>query len=377
MAGEKSIFYIINVDTFFMSHRLPLALAARNRGYNIFILTRDTGERQRIEADGLHFIPIDFDRSGANPFKDILIIFHIFRLIRKYKPVLLHNVTIKPAVYGSIAARYANRGTKVINAISGLGYNFIGGRDGPVQKILRRLISFAFKFGVNFIFQNKDDCRLYQSLGLLAHNGYRIIKGSGVDGTLFTYQRPVEKKMLEVVITSRLLYDKGIVEFMNAALLLKDKWTGKAKFIIAGDIDQGNKASISGGDLKKYLVDDYLIWIGFQKDVKPLLIKSDIVCLPSYREGLPKSLIEAMAIGRPIVTTDVPGCRECVNEGENGFLVPARDTEGLAAAIDKLLSDQQLRLRMGEASRKKMEMELSLQQVVVETMKFYDELVAD
>lgn len=377
MAGEKSIFYIINVDTFFLSHRLPLALAARNQGYNIFILTRDTGERQRIEADGLHFIPIDFDRSGTNPFKDILIIFHIFRLIRKYKPVLLHNVTIKPAIYGSIAARYANRGTKVINAISGLGYNFIGGRDGLVQKILRRLISFAFKSGVNFIFQNEDDCRLYKSLGLLAHNGYRIIKGSGVDGTVFTYQPPVEKKMLEVVITSRLLYDKGIVEFMNAALLLKDKWTGKAKFIIAGDIDQGNKASISGGDLKKYLVDDYLIWIGFQKHVKPLLIESDIVCLPSYREGLPKSLIEAMAIGRPIVTTDVPGCRECVNEGENGFLVPARNTEGLAAAIDKLLYDQQLRLRMGEASRKKMEMELSLQQVVGETMKFYDELVVD
>lgn len=374
MAEAKSIFYVINVDTFFLSHRLAIALAAKKSGYHVFILTKDTGERKIIERYGLQFIDIPFDRSGANPFKDFFIIVHLIKLIRKHRPSIIHNVTIKPAIYGSIAAKYAKRPTKVINAISGLGYNFIEGRNGMVQKVLKELISFAFRSQVNFIFQNKDDCQLYGDLKLLEHNRYQIIKGSGVDGSVFRYHPPVEKEVSEVVVTSRLLYDKGIIEFIEAALLLRDRWQGKARFIIAGDTDPENKANIPEAELKKYLVDDYLIWIGFQQDVKPLLIRSDIACLPSYREGLPKSLIEAMAIGRPVVTTDVAGCRECVDEGKNGFLVPVKSTKELAAALEKLLSDHNLRLRMGKASREKMERELSLEQVVGETLAFYEKV---
>jgi len=376
MTGSNCIFYIINVDSFFLSHRLPLALSAQKSGYSVFILTKDTGRRKEIENHGFRFIPVPFERSGTNPFKDFFIIVQLYRLIRKYKPALIHNVTIKPSIYGSIAARFAHNNTRVINAISGLGYNFIEGRNGIVQRVLKRLISYAFKSDITFIFQNRDDRDLYNNMGLLKNNDYRIIKGSGVDSSLFALHDPVSKQLLKITITSRLLYDKGIMEFIGAACLLRKKWEGKAKFIIAGEIDFGNRACIPEKDLREKLIPGYLVWLGYQEDVKPLLIQSDIVCLPSYREGLPKSLVEAMAIGRPIVTTDVPGCRECVDNGKNGFLVPPKDSKGLASAIEILLKDENMRLKMGRASREKMEKELSLKQVVSETMELYKEVLS-
>lgn len=375
MKAAPRIFYIVNVDNFFLSHRLPLALEAQKEGYEVFILTRDTGGRKIIEEQGLQFINIPFERSGTNPFRDFSIIVLLTRLIRQYQPAIIHNVTIKPAIYGSIAARYAKKGTTIVNAISGLGYNFINGRDGTVQKVLKRLIGYAFKSGVNFIFQNQDDCHLYQSFGLLNNNRYQIIKGAGVDGSVFKFQEPIEKQKLEILITTRLLYDKGVMEFLEAAWLLASRWEGKAKFIIAGDIDNGNKACIPEKIISGYLKEGFIEWVGFQKDVRPFLIESDIVCLPSYREGLPKSLIEAMAIGRPIVTTDVPGCRECVDEGVNGYLVPVKNVNSLAIALEKLLSNYDLRISMGKASRHKMEAELSLEKVVSETMIFYKKLI--
>lgn len=375
MKAAPRIFYIVNVDNFFLSHRLPLALEAQKEGYEVFILTRDTGGRKIIEEQGLQFINIPFERSGTNPFRDFSIIVLLTRLIRQYQPAIIHNVTIKPAIYGSIAARYAKKGTTIVNAISGLGYNFINGRDGTVQKVLKRLIGYAFKSGVNFIFQNQDDCHLYQSFGLLNNNRYQIIKGAGVDGSVFKFQEPIEKQKLEILITTRLLYDKGVMEFLEAAWLLASRWEGKAKFIIAGDIDNGNKACIPEKIISGYLKEGFIEWVGFQKDIRPFLIESDIVCLPSYREGLPKSLIEAMAIGRPIVTTDVPGCRECVDEGVNGYLVPVKNVNSLAIALEKLLSNYDLRISMGKASRHKMEAELSLEKVVSETMIFYKKLI--
>jgi glycosyltransferase involved in cell wall biosynthesis len=231
--------------------------------------------------------------------------------------------------------------------------------------------------GVNFIFQNPDDKAFYHSLNYLNEHNNIIIKGAGVNHAEFDYVKPILKEKLIVVFSGRMLLDKGLVEFMEATRILKDKFYNKVEFILMGDIDINNKASVSLDLIQEYSFEGYLTWLGHQENVKSILIKSDIVCLPSYREGLPKALIEAMAIGRPIITTDAPGCRECVDDNLNGFLVPVKSVSELANKLDILLSDELLRLNMGIASRNKMVKELSLQNVINETKVFYKKTLND
>ncbi|MES2417264.1 MAG: glycosyltransferase family 4 protein [Bacteroidota bacterium] len=374
MLIQKRIFYVVNVDWFFISHRIQLALAMKAAGHEVYILTKDTGRRNEIENNGLNFINIDFERSGKNPLKELSIVYTLIKYYREYKPEIVHHVTIKPAIYGSIAKRLSGcSDISVINAISGLGYNFIDGRNGVVQRILKRLMYFAFT-NVNFIFQNPDDIQLYEKMGFLAKNKFKLIKGAGVDSEAFPYHLPLNNEKINITLTARMLYDKGISEYIEAAELLFEKWNGRAIFILAGDIDLGNLAGVQELELKKSMRDGYIEWIGHKKNIIPILVASDIVCLPSYREGLPKSLIEAMAIGRPIVSTDVPGCRECVTDGVNGFLVPVKNAAALADAIEVLLKDKDLRIKMGVASRSKMLNELSLDKVINSTLDFYKEI---
>lgn len=373
----KNIFFIVNVDWFFLSHRLPLAVKMKDSGYDVYILTKNSGRRTEIESYGLKFIDVDFQRSGKNPFKELSVIFKIYRNLMRFKPSIVHNVTIKPALYSTIAWKlYGNKKIKNINAISGLGYNFIGGRDGIVQRVLKKLMNFAFSKDVNFIFQNPDDLQVYKQLGYLEKNRYKLIKGAGVDSNEFQVAEPVLKDRLHVVLTARMLKDKGILEFIDAARILEDKWKDGALFRLIGDLDHENPAGIKEEELKNLEVDNYIVWEGYRSDIMSILKDSDIVCLPSYREGLPKSLIEAMAIGRPIVSTDVPGCRECVDENFNGFLVKAKDSKALSEKIDTLLGSETMRLKMGANSRSKMVNELSLDKVLKDTCEFYDEILA-
>ncbi|GAB3349944.1 glycosyltransferase family 4 protein [Arachidicoccus ginsenosidivorans] len=364
------IMFIVNVDNFFISHRLNLALKIKNCGHEVYILTKDTGRFNMLRDLGLIPLNINFDRSGTNLLKELNLIRRIRRSILKFQPDLIHNVTIKPVIYGTIAARGLST-VKIVNAISGLGYNFIDGRAGFTQKIILKLMKFAFKRKVNFIFQNPDDLSLFKYFGFLIDNDYRIIKGAGVDENLFPYNDPSLNGKLTVLFLGRLLKDKGIVEYFEAAKKLQDEWVNKVNFVAMGDVDFENPASISIKELNSFLVPDYIIWRRFEENVVDSLIESDIVCLPSYREGLPKSLIEAMAVGRPIITTDVPGCRECVENGYNGFLVPSKDINSLSIQLSNLLKNDKLRLSMGVNSRQKMINELSLSQVIRETFDFY------
>lgn len=363
---------VVNVDWFFLSHRLPLALKMKSLGYRVYILARDTGRKSEIIDKGLHFVEIPFARSGRNPLNEIRTIRRLASLFKEHQPEIIHNVTIKPAIYASIAAKIVKlKNTQVVNAISGLGYNFINERNGFLQKIVKWLMKYAYSGNVKFIFQNPDDKALYENMGFLKGN-YRIIKGAGVDTQEYPFTPITLKEKTTVVTTARMLADKGIRELIQAAYLLKEKFKGKVLFQLIGDIDPENPSALTEEELKNACIKDYLEWKGHNKDVRPVLIESDIVCLPSYREGLPKSLIEAMAIGRAIITTDVPGCRECVEEGRNGFLVPPKDAEALAEALERLILDKELRTRMGKASREKMVEELSLEKVLEETITFYE-----
>ncbi len=371
--GPK-FFMVVNVDSFFLSHRLPIGQMMRDKGYEVYILTRDTGQRAVIEAEGFRFIPLSFDRAGKNPFKELKLIWQLRKIYRQYQPAIIHQVTIKPVLYGSIAAKGLTQ-TKLVNAISGLGFTFINKKAGIVQTIVRRLMKMALTGRVNFIFQNPDDLSFYRQLGYAQENNWALIRGAGVDADDYAYVAPVEtNEKIVISVTARILYDKGIGELVEAARQLRPQWEGRALFQLVGGIDPHNPAGIPEARLRESLVPGYIEWLGHRIDIKQILAGSDIVCLPSYREGLPKSLVEAMAIGRPIVTTNVPGCRECVVEEENGFLVPDKDAEALAVALQKLLNDKELREKMGRASREIMTNHFSLRSVLDQTYAFYQSI---
>ncbi|MDO5665374.1 MAG: glycosyltransferase family 4 protein [Bacteroidia bacterium] len=366
-------FLVVNVDRFFLSHRLPLALEAVKRGYDVYLLSADTGKRKEIEAYGIKFLNVPFQRSGQNVFHEINCVRILSNYYKKFQPDIIHHVTLKATLLGSLAAKRAKI-SNVINAISGMGYNFTNGRNGLLQKTIKVVMNIAFKSKYfYFILQNPDDLRLMKGFNFVPESHYKLIKGSGVDLEEFSFTEAKEKDKIRILFPARILYDKGIMELIGAANSLRDKWEGKIIFILAGDCDKNNKAVIHQLDLEKLLVPGYIEWIGFRKDIISQHQQSDIVILPSYREGLPKSLIEACAIGRPIITTDVPGCRECVVDGYNGYIVPAKTVEPLAQAIDKLCASKEERIEMGRNSRKLAEKEFSIESVVEKTFSIYDE----
>ncbi|MCK9482173.1 MAG: glycosyltransferase family 4 protein [Bacteroidia bacterium] len=370
----KRLFFVVNIDSFFLSHRLPLAFEAIKRGYEVYLLTSDTGKKNDIEGYGIHFIEIPFERSGTNLFHEIKCIFLLLKYYKKFNPDIIHHVTLKAALLGSIASKLAMK-KNVINAISGLGYNFTDGRKGLIQFIVRLVMKRSFKsYYYYFILQNPDDIEMMKNLNLVPESHHRLIKGSGVDLNEFSFTDFIEKEKLRLLFPARILYDKGVMELIKAAELLEDKWKNRIVFVLVGDCDEDNLSVIHQDDLEKLLIPGYIEWIGFRNDMVDQYMQSDIVILPSYREGLPKSLIEACAIGRPIVTTDVPGCRECVIDGYNGYLVPVKTIEPLARAIENLCENKEKRIEMGKNSRSLAEKEFSIDLVIEKTFEIYDEI---
>src|SRR5215217_7508645 len=290
------LFIVVNVDWFFLSHRLPIAVAAKMQGYDVTIVSKDTGRREEIEKYGLKFIDMPFSRSGTNVRTELATIYKLFRLYKSHKPHLLHHVTLKIAIYGSIAAKLASI-KRIVNAISGLGYNFTDNRSGFIQRILNKLMKIAFGNGrTHFIFQNQDDITVFKNLNLVSDNQISLIKGSGVDLNIYTQKPAPHETPIIVLFAARMLVDKGVMEFIDAARELKASFQDKARFILAGDVDHENLASLKKEDIEKVIDGQYITWIGFQKNMINILENAAIVVLPSYREGLPKSLIEAAAV---------------------------------------------------------------------------------
>jgi glycosyltransferase involved in cell wall biosynthesis len=370
---NKCVVYVVNSDWFFLSHRLPLALEAIKRGYKVLLVTKNSGRRAEIEAHGITFVEVDIERSGKNPLKEFKLILELYRVYRKYRPEIIHHVTLKPALYGTIAAKMLNYKPEIINAVTGLGYLFLEDRKSVAKSIVHAMMRYAYKDrSTKFIFQNPDDRGMYEKMGFLTPENNIIIKGSGVDTNDYVFKAPAPKDKLRILFPARMLFDKGIPEFVGAAHLLRKQYEGKMEFVLAGGIDKLNPGAITEEELKALLIPGYIIWTGHVSNMKAEYTNADVVCLPSYyREGLPKSLVEAMASGRPIVTTDSTGCRECVVDGKNGFMVPIRNSEAVAAALEKLIVNPELRISMGKASREMMEKEMSLSTVITKTFDFY------
>jgi glycosyltransferase involved in cell wall biosynthesis len=371
--NKKKILYVVNVDWFFISHRLPLAMEAIRLNYDVFLVTRNSGRFKELEALGICCINVQFDRSGKNPLKEISIIRQLIKIYSSLSPNIIHHVTLKPSLYGTLAYRISRLNCTVVNAVSGLGYTFTADRKSLGKLLLLKFMSFVFyKKDTRFIFQNPDDKNFYKELGFLTDTNFIIIKGSGVDEKIFTPKYNIEKSGFKVVFLARMLKDKGVLEFISAAELLREKYSDKVEFNLVGSIDLNNPAAISEHELEIKCDGKYIKWLGHISEVKKVYQEADIVCLPSYREGLPKSLVEAMACGCPIITTNAIGCKECVDENYNGFLVPIGDYELLATRIIELYENRGLRVRMGQNSRIKMIKEMSLNKVVLKTFEFYE-----
>ena len=370
---------VVNELRFFLSHRLPIAQAARDVGYEVHIASKPgtNTEMDLLSQERLQFHAIDFHRSSTKVMQEIKTLKELNRLYREIQPDIVHHVTIKPVLYGTLIARWVG-GIQILNAISGLGYLFIA--QGWKSSIKRKILLWGYHALLNhkkvyILFQNPDDKALFTKHKIIYPKHAFIIKGSGVDLQQFN-STLISKGQIKVILIARMLWDKGIREFVDAATILHKQGV-IAEFILVGSVDPGNPKSILTEQLKQWHSDGVVNWLGEQSNIAQLLIESHIVVLPSYREVLPKSLIEAAAAGRAIVTTDVPGCREVVQDGENGFLVPVRDAKELAAAIKKLINNPGLLITMGKKSRLIAEQEFSIDQVVSKTLGIYSKIVSD
>ena len=320
----------------------------------------------------MRFIPLPSTRGGRNVFQELQLIYFLFKTYKREKPDIVHHVTIKPILYGSIVAKLA-KVPKVINAVSGLGSHFIDKKRFSLTSfIIRRLYYFSFNYNkILVIVQNNDDKRKLLKITPLSQQQIVLIKGSGVDLKEFAYASESQSLPLKIVLPSRMIKDKGIFEFVEAATSVKAELAEPTEFILAGKVDAQNTSSIPEEQLTSWNKEGIVQWIGHQKDMIATYQDANLVVLPSYREGLPKSLIEACAIGRAIVTTDVPGCRDVVSDGENGYLVPPQSATMLAEKIKKLVLDADLRQKMGKQGRRKAELEFSIESVVEQTLLLY------
>jgi glycosyltransferase involved in cell wall biosynthesis len=372
----KTLLLVANVDWFLISHRLVLAKEATKRGWKVYVACEDTGRSDEITNQGVNFIHFPFSRSGTNPLSELATIRSFYRLYNKVNPDVVHHITLKPVIYGSLVAKFL-KVKGVLNAVSGLGYVFTGPRRGAVQNVMLKIMRNGFKRkNCEFIFQNKDDFNELSGLGVIhKSNKINFIKGSGADLAIFKQMPFPEGDRVKILLPTRMLWDKGVAELRAASEILKEKYQDKVQFILAGLADEDNKAGVSAVYLNDWEEGDYVKWIGYKKDMVAVYANSDIVILPSYREGIPKTLIEACAIGRPIITTEAIGCRECVDEGVNGLKVPVKSTSELAIAISKLVEDANLRMLMGTASRLKAEKEFDQRAVVKKHIEIYENLL--
>lgn len=375
MIGYKlKILYIVNEPWFFLSHRLPIAISAQEQGYTVHVATRNGAAVQEIINNGFVHHEIPLTRNGSSVPSELNSLLAIRKLINNVKPDVLHLVTIKPVLYGGIASRFTSV-KKVVAAVSGLGTLFLatGTKADLKRKVGIGLYRLALRSKkTTVILQNPDDKQLLIDLKAVKAEQTTLIRGSGID--LSTFQALPENLTDTPIVTfaARLLFDKGLAEYVDAIKLLNKKGI-VANYQIVGDLDSGNNTSATEKDIEEWKTIPNLVVLGYQEDMSTVFKDSNIVVLPSYREGLPKVLIEAAACGRAVITTDVPGCRDAIEENKTGLLVPVKDSKELASAIEKLVTDTELRVEMGIAGRQLAEREFAIEKVIEKHLSIYQQ----
>lgn len=384
----RRLLIVVQEALFFTTHRLPVGRAMRQRGWTVHVAApEDPAIAARLAEEGFVFHPIPLIRSRQNPLAELKLLLVLLGLCLRLRPDLLHLVSVKPVVWGGVAARLL-RLPAVVHAVTGLGYVFIRATNGasglPAAKVglLRRLLEGLYKLALAHrnsvtIFQNPDDLMVFEDRRLVPPTRTVMIRGCGVDMQVFAAQPEpaVNADTAPVVMfPARLLGDKGVREFAAAAETLRGEGI-HARFVLVGRRDPDNKTDIGETVLQGWIESGTVEYWGFSQDMPAMLARANLIVMPSYREGLPRGLIEAAAIGRAIVTTDAPGCREVVRHEENGLLVPVGDAPAVAAAIRRLLEDPALRRRLALRGREIAESEFSVEHFVAASLAAYDHVL--
>ena len=369
-----------NTDWYLYNFRISLARKLRDEGFEVILLSPDGEYGPRLRELGFRWHPVPMNRRSLNPLKEVSLILWLAQFLKREAPQIVHGFTIKSAVYGAVAGKLAGVPARVC-AVAGLGYVFTS-RDMKAR-LLRPLVRRALRAamggqGSALILQNPDDVAMFKSARIVDERAIRLIKGSGVDVTRFA-MRPTSEdqnpRPLRVLLAARLLWDKGIGEYVRAARTLSGEHRG-VQFLLAGLPDDGNPAAVSLPQVHSWVEEGIVKWLGHVSDMPRLLSDVDVMALPSYREGLPKALIEAAACGLALITTDAPGCREVVTRsGEDGISIPVRDSEALANAVRLLDDDRALVRKLGLAARQKAMQQFDERIVIEKTLAVYRELV--
>ncbi len=385
MPDQFRVAYVVNHAAFFVSHRLPLALGARKAGFDVALFTGQAGSEQmevtavaQLAASGISHRRTVSRSSGMNPLLELLGFLQLIGFLLRYRPQVVHCASPKGVLYGGFAARVC-RAPGVVLAISGMGYAFTqGAQDSATRRWIRRIYGFLVRFAFGHpngrvIVQNEDDRAALHVSGVVKPERVTLIPGSGVDLTLFASSKQSLKERM-VLLPARMLEDKGVREFVAAARKLKQlvpDW----RFVLAGAAGYDNPTAITRGELEQWQAEGVVEWLGHVEDMVPLFNSAAIVCLPSYREGMPKALLEAAAAGCAVVTTDTTGCREAIEPDVTGDLVPVRDADALATSLLVLIKDEARRLSYSEKGRQRAVDRFSVDSVVQQTVGIYKELL--
>lgn len=367
-----ALIIVVNEDRFFLSHRKEVAMEALSQGWDVTVVAKDTGVAHQIEQMGIHFENLPMNPTGMNLREELKTFRFLLSYYKRYPYSIVHHVGLKCMVWGGIAARLA-RVSGVVNAVSGLGTLYTADSPGFIRNMLNKALSFGMnRRNVSVIFQNHDDESEFVNASILHNSDTYFIKGSGVDLDKYKFSPIPDHGRIKVIFTGRMLKEKGVLDLIAAAEILRDEWEDKVEFLLCGDLWSNPKA-LQREELVPLCDGRYIKWLGHCTNIPELLAQSTVMAFPSYyREGVPKSVIEASAIGRPIVTTDSIGCRDTVEEGVNGFLIPPKDPRRLAKALEHLFLHPELCVQMGKASRQLAERDYDVRNVVDIHMHIYD-----
>lgn len=374
----SKLFIIVNVDTFFLSHRKDIALRAMGEGYDVTIVANDTGKGDEIRSMGLKFVDLPINKTGLNLLEEVKTFLFIYRLIGRERPDIVHLVGMKVILWGGLAARL--HGVKgIVSAVSGLGVMFSPEYCRGVRKLMSKGVLSVMRYihrrsGAYCIFHNTEDLDLFVSNGITDRAHCVRTMGSGIDLNRYVYKEEPAAGKIRVLFTARMVEDKGVLVLIEAAERLRAEYGDKAEFLLCGGLET-NPLAVSRERLEQLCDGVYIQWLGRRSDVHQLLEQSHIFAFPSYyKEGLPKSCIEATAVGRPVITCDSTGCRDTVIDCKTGFLVPVKDSMVLAEKLKVLFDDTSLRQEMGRNARSFAEEVFSLEDVIEAHLKIYNSL---
>ncbi|QKF73462.1 N,N'-diacetylbacillosaminyl-diphospho-undecaprenol alpha-1,3-N-acetylgalactosaminyltransferase [Aliarcobacter faecis] len=364
---SKTIGFLSHLDLNLYLFRAPIIKELVSKGHKVYAICPSGDKNDALKSLGCEVVNYKISRKGLNPFAEILTIKKIYEVIKPLDLDILQNFTAKPNIYGSIAGKKANI-PLVCNAVTGLGSFYIDGsfKSKVVKTIMNILYKYANSKANKCIFQNSDDMNYFVDSGFVEAKKAVLIKSSGIDTEAFVSQEPLKNEKINVLMVARAIWHKGIKEYYEAAKILENE---DIEFIFIGDTDNGNISCAS----KDFLKNGNVKWLGHRNDIKEQIDKCNIFVLPSfYGEGVPRTLLEAASMGKPIVTTDNVGCREVVDDGVNGFLVPVKDSQVLAKKIKILVENENMRKEFGKASREKALNEFDVKVVVEQYLRLYN-----